>query len=96
VVHTRGVDIVGFEEKPVAKSHINAGIYVLEPSALMQLRAGQMCDMPTLFERLQVLGERTVAYPMHEPWLDAGKAEDLERAEARYGPRQSSIPEAQN
>ena len=32
VVHTKGVDIVGFEEKPVARSHINAGIYVLEPA----------------------------------------------------------------
>ena len=37
VVHTQGVEIVGFEEKPVARSHINAGIYVLDPAALDRL-----------------------------------------------------------
>jgi len=24
---------------------------------------------------------RTIAYPMHEPWLDVGGADDLERAQ---------------
>jgi NDP-sugar pyrophosphorylase family protein len=38
------------------------------------------CDMPTLFERLQARAMRTVAYPMHEPWLDVGRPEDLTRA----------------
>jgi dTDP-glucose pyrophosphorylase len=84
VVQTRGVDIVGFEEKPVMRSHINAGIYVLEPSALKSLAVNEPCDMPSLFARLQAQGDRTIVYPMHEPWLDAGQAEDLERAEARH------------
>jgi len=39
VVRTKGVDIIGFEEKPIARSHINAGIYVLEPNALDVLSA---------------------------------------------------------
>ena len=80
VVQTQGVDIVGFEEKPVARSHINAGVYVLEPDALCVLSADTHCDMPTLFERLQVQAKRTVAYPMHEPWLDVGKPDDLKQA----------------
>ncbi|MCE9659473.1 MAG: nucleotidyltransferase family protein [Burkholderiales bacterium] len=80
VVRTSGVDIVGIEEKPVARSHINAGIYVLEPAALELLGAGERCDMPTLFARLQERQRRTIAYPMHEPWLDVGHADDLERA----------------
>src|SRR6185369_14806864 len=49
VVRTRGVDIVGFEEKPVTRSHINAGIYALEPRALDALAPGEHCDMPALF-----------------------------------------------
>ena len=53
VVRTKGVDILGFEEKPVTRSHINAGIYVLEPDALDALMPGEPCDMPTLFGRLQ-------------------------------------------
>jgi NDP-sugar pyrophosphorylase family protein len=77
VVRTKGVDIVGFEEKPVSRSHINAGIYVLEPSALESLSPGEPCDMPTLFARLQERGQRTIVYPMHEPWLDVGRPDDL-------------------
>jgi len=84
VVRTNGVDIVGFDEKPIARSHINAGIYVLEPVALEVLRAGEHCDMPTLFSRLQERTARTIVYPMHEPWLDVGRADDLERAQANH------------
>lgn len=81
VVRTQGVDIVGFEEKPIARSHINAGIYVLDPVALDSLSRGERCDMPTLFGRLQERGARTIVYPMHEPWLDVGNHTDLKKAE---------------
>lgn len=77
VVQMQGVNIVGFEEKPIARSHINAGVYALDPSALSALIANNRCDMPTLFERLQAQTKRTVAYPMHEPWLDVGRPDDL-------------------
>lgn len=80
VVRTKGVEIVGFEEKPVVRSHINAGIYVLQPDALNALPSGQHCDMPSLFLRLQEKSARTIVYPMHEPWLDVGRPDDLERA----------------
>ena len=77
VVQTQGVEIVGFEEKPITRSHINAGVYALDPAALSALSADAHCDMPTLFERLQADAKRTVAYPMHEPWLDVGRPDDL-------------------
>lgn len=84
VVHTKGVDIVGFEEKPIARSHVNAGIYVLEPSTLDSLTVGEHCDMPTLFSRQQEQAARIIVYPMHEPWLDVGRAEDLVHARAKH------------
>lgn len=84
VVRTQGVDIVGFEEKPITRSHINAGVYVLEPAALKLLRRGEHCDMPTLFARLQEEADRTIVYPMHEPWLDVGRNDDLIRARAAH------------
>ena len=80
VVRTKGIEIVGFEEKPIHRTHVNAGIYVLDPAALSVLSKGEPCDMPTLFERLQNQGKSTIAYPMHEPWLDVGRPDDLERA----------------
>lgn len=77
VVQTKGVEIVGFDEKPVTRSHINAGVYALDPNALSLLCTDDHCDMPTLFERLQAKSKSTVAYPMHEPWLDVGRPDDL-------------------
>ena len=77
VVQMEGVEIVGFEEKPVARSHINAGVYAISPKALKELVMEDRCDMPMLFERLQMKAKRTVAYPIHEPWLDVGRPKDL-------------------
>ena len=83
VVQTEGVEITGFDEKPLARSHINAGVYALSPEVLSHLTAGTPCDMPMLFERLQASAKRTVAYPMHEPWLDVGRPDDLQEANGR-------------
>jgi NDP-sugar pyrophosphorylase family protein len=80
VVRTKGIEIEGFEEKPIYRSHVNAGIYVLDPCALKHLKHQQHCDMPTLFERIKQNVGRTIVYPMHEPWLDVGRPEDLAHA----------------
>lgn len=82
VVKTEGLTIVGFEEKPIHRSHVNAGIYVLNPEALDHVTPGEPCDMPTLFERIAIHGAKTIAYPMHEPWMDIGRPEDLLAAES--------------
>lgn len=86
VVQNRGVDIVGFEEKPITRTHINAGVYAIDPSALDLLKPGEPCDMPMLFEMLHGRAARTVAYPMHEPWLDVGRPEDLHLARTMMPP----------
>lgn len=80
VVRSDGLDITGFEEKPLIRSHVNAGIYVLEPSALDYLVQGEHCDMPTLFERLRAHHHRTIVFPLHEKWIDVGRPGDLELA----------------
>ena len=77
VVEMDGLSIVGFEEKPVARTYINAGVYAISPNALSALVRGESCDMPQLFARLLRNGGRTIAYPMHEPWLDIGRPVDL-------------------
>ena len=53
---------------------------MLNSEALELLNPDEHCDMPSLFERLQKNNLRTVAYPMHEPWLDVGRVNDLKKA----------------
>jgi dTDP-glucose pyrophosphorylase len=86
VVQMEGVNIMGFCEKPVLRSHINAGVYAFTPAVLESLEPNRHCDMPLLFDRLREANYRTVAYPMHEPWLDVGRPDDLERANKRLTP----------
>jgi NDP-sugar pyrophosphorylase family protein len=63
-----------------ARSYINAGVYALNPEALACLDPNQPCDMPTLFEKLRSQDNLAIAYPMHEPWLDVGRPDDLAKA----------------
>ena len=76
VVQTKGIDILNFEEKPVVRSTINAGVYVLEPSVIDDITKDKIFDMPNLFEKLKKKNLRTIVYPVHELWLDVGRPED--------------------
>jgi len=77
VVETRGVEIIGYEEKPLFRTHINAGVYILEPSAISFLIESIPCDMPSLFNSIKEQNLRTIAYLIHEGWLDVGYPDDL-------------------
>ena len=83
VVRTEGIEIIGYEEKPISRSYINAGVYVIEPSVLNLLIKSEPCDMPMLFELLHVKAARVIAYPIHEHWLDVGRPEDFSSANAK-------------
>ena len=80
VVDLDGVKFKSFHEKPIIENHINSGIYVLSPEALELMPINQRYDMPSLFIDLKNIGKNVIAFPMHEPWLDIGKSEDLENA----------------
>lgn len=86
VVHIDAGHIIGFEEKPLARSYINAGVYVLEPECLAGIAAGQPMDMPDLFETLRAQGSSTIAYPMHETWIDVGRPSDWQKANLAQNP----------
>jgi dTDP-glucose pyrophosphorylase len=77
VVHMKGVEIIRLEEKPITQNYINAGVYVLSPDVIAELAVDAVCDMPTLFEILHSKAKRTIAYPIHEDWLDVGRPGDL-------------------
>ncbi len=77
VVKTSGVEIIGYEEKPITRTNINAGIYVIEPSAIVLMKSNKPCDMPEFFELIQRNNDKVIAYPIHERWIDVGNPDDL-------------------
>jgi NDP-sugar pyrophosphorylase family protein len=90
VVETSGIEITGYEEKPVLTSNINAGVYALSPVALDFLSKMEHCDMPELFEKLRVKSLNTVAYPIHEQWMDIGRLVDLDKANSNANSNQKN------
>ena len=80
VVQTKGISITDYVEKPIIRSLVNAGVYVLNPSALDFIERDAECSMPTLFEILRKESLKTIAFPLHENWLDLGSPSDLAKA----------------
>ncbi len=77
VVETKGLNIVGFKEKPIFSNYINTGIYILNPESLEPLN-GQIIDMPELFDLLKKNNLETLVYPMFEAWKDIGNIHQFE------------------
>ena len=80
VVTTKGVDLVEFDEKPMHRCYVNAGIYVLDPLSLNFLNESSSCSAPELLMKIKVAGEKVKVYAMHEHWLDIGRPDDLATA----------------
>ena len=53
VIKTHGIEIQELEEKPIFKSYINAGVYVLSPNILKNMLKNSSCDMPLLFKKIK-------------------------------------------
>lgn len=85
VVEMEGLKIIGFNEKPVVRTHVNTGVYALNSETLSHLKSNEPCDMPSLFDRLRDKGDLTIAYPIHEIWLDVGRPDDLTKANGIIG-----------
>lgn len=78
-VLTRGDSIIGFEEKPVTISNINAGIYALSQDAISLIKKGKKLNMPDLFDIALSKSHSIRAYYLYESWDDVGRINDLER-----------------
>ena len=72
--------VVSITEKPIQKFFINAGIYVLNPSLLLNVDGESHIDMPNLLEKQIINNKKVNIFPLHEYWLDIGQIEQLEQA----------------
>ncbi|MCT6925667.1 nucleotidyltransferase family protein [Metasolibacillus sp.] len=84
VIETKGADLISIKEKPIHRSFINAGIYVLNPEIFNFIPKNQFYDMPTLFEQLMEQKKQISVFPIHEYWLDIGQINDFNRANNEF------------
>ena len=66
-------------EKPIENFQVNAGIYVVEPSALDQMPKGRF-DMPEFLMGL----DKVNIFPIEDYWYDIGGFEEYARANAEW------------
>lgn len=76
VVQIKGIEVIDLVEKPIVRSYINAGTYVLEPSIIKLIKKNEFIGMPDIFKRITQKNLRAIAYPIHEAWMDIGLPED--------------------
>lgn len=81
VIETDNHKLLTIVEKPVYKSFVNAGIYVLNPETLKYVPTDKFYDMPDLFKRLMVKESKVMVFPINEYWLDIGRLADYEKAD---------------
>jgi dTDP-glucose pyrophosphorylase/CBS domain-containing protein len=81
VVECNGERITRLREKPSLSFFINAGTYLLEPSAWDYIPEGQQFDMTDLIQALLDDGRPVASFPIMEYWLDVGRHEDYQRAQ---------------
>lgn len=84
VIETDGVHLTGIKEKPIQRSFVNAGIYVLNPEVFDYIPQNEFYDMPTLFEELIAAEKKVAVFPIREYWLDIGRIDDFHRAENEF------------
>ncbi|WAA09799.1 nucleotidyltransferase family protein [Fervidibacillus albus] len=84
VIETEETKLVSIREKPIHKSFVNAGIYVLSPEALDYIPHNKYYDMPELFGKLIEDNKRTTVFPIREYWLDIGRVDDFVKANNDY------------
>ena len=75
------VHITGLQEKPSLSFFINAGTYLLEPSAYDSIPEGQPFDMTDLIKKLIDEGRTVVGFPIMEYWIDIGQPEDYKKVQ---------------
>ncbi|ABO18028.1 nucleotidyltransferase family protein [Prochlorococcus marinus] len=79
VIETSNDNFIGISEKPIYKSTINAGVYVVSKNLIGLIEKGKHIDMNQLFE-LGINKKKILkVFALHEEWTDVGRPEDYKR-----------------
>ena len=85
VINTRDHLIESIDEKPTQVSKVNAGIYIVNPQTIKNLKSGTNLDMPSLINNeLERNNNAVSVFPIHEYWLDIGQMKDYQKAQVDF------------
>jgi dTDP-glucose pyrophosphorylase len=84
VADVDGVAITKLQEKPTYEFFVNAGVYMLEPELIERIPEGTYFDITELIDELIEAGAPVISFPIVERWLDIGRPEDVDKANAKY------------
>lgn len=76
--------LTGYMEKPTVRYEASMGIYCFSPRVLEHIEEGEALDFPDLVLKLIEAGEEVRAYPTDGYWLDIGRHDDYEAAQAEF------------
>ena len=80
-MNTQKGEVKSIVEKPVNRYHVNAGIYVMEPSVIAGLEKNKYVDMPDVVDSLLKQRAPVGYYEVSEEWLDIGRLDDFKKAQ---------------
>jgi NDP-sugar pyrophosphorylase family protein len=72
------------QEKPDLKIEIIAGIYIMKPPVFNLIPDGEYFGMDHLLKKMLGQEMPVARYLLKEYWIDIGRIEDYEKAEADY------------
>jgi dTDP-glucose pyrophosphorylase/CBS domain-containing protein len=81
VVECQAERIRSLKEKPSYSFFVNAGVYLLEPSAHALIPRQRRFDMTDLVQALLDQDRRVLGFPIIEYWMDIGRMDDYQRAQ---------------
>jgi NDP-sugar pyrophosphorylase family protein len=76
--------LIGFEEKPVYSSLVNAGIYAINPEVIERIPKNTCFDMDQLLKKMLLDEEPLSIFPIREYWIDIGTMREFNRAVEEY------------
>lgn len=81
VLECDGPRVIGLHEKPTYNFFVNAGIYLVQPTALALIPQERRFDMTDLIQALVDKDQVVSCFPIVEYWLDIGQTTDYEQAQ---------------
>lgn len=76
--------VTEYVEKPQDDYLVSMGVYAFSPSVLDYVHSGETLDFPELVVRLLQAGEHVRSVPFEGYWLDIGRHDDYELAQAEF------------